>query len=164
MAIRDRINRSMESVSDEYGELLVEVTKKNLADLDKYATGDLVDTMYYETVTADGKSVIQLVANEYLRYVDKGRKIGKFPPLQAISKWASVKGISQRAVFPIARKIAQKGIPATDVINKSIKEVNEKFIPLYTEHLKDIVGVILVKDIFNQTTTSGRIVPRNLRT
>lgn len=163
MSIRDRINRSMESVSDEYGELLVDKLKKNLADLDKYATGDLVDTMYYEATTANGKSVIGLVANHYLRYVDRGRAAGKFPPLQAISRWARVRGISQRAVYPIARKIAKKGTPPTYVINKTIKEVTEEFLPLYAEHMKDIVGVVLRNDIFNQTTTSGRIVPRNLR-
>jgi hypothetical protein len=163
MSIQDRVNRSMDSVSDEYGELLVDSLKKNLADLDKYATGDLVDTMYYEVRSADGKTVVELVANHYLRYVDKGRAVGKFPPLQAIARWASVRGISQRAVFPIARKIAQKGIPATNVVNKTIAQVTAEFLPTYAEHMKDIVGVVLRNDIFNQTTTSGRIVSRKLR-
>ena len=163
MAIRDRINRSIESLSDEYGEMLVDALKKNLADLNKYATGDLVDSMYYETKTADGKAVIQLSANHYLRFVDKGRAPGKFPPISAISKWASIRGISQRAVFPIARKIAEKGIPATGVVNKTIQEVRSKFLPMYERNLADIVGVVLVNDIFNQTTTSGRIISKKLR-
>lgn len=163
MAIRDRINRSIESLSDEYGEMLVDALKKNLADLNKYATGDLVDSMYYETKTADGKAIIQLSANHYLRFVDKGRAPGKFPPISAISKWASIRGISQRAVFPIARKIAEKGIPATGVVNKTIQEVRSKFLPMYEQNLADIVGVVLVNDIFNQTTTSGRIISKKLR-
>lgn len=163
MAIRDRINRSIESVSDEYGELLIDKLRKNLADIDKYATGQLVDTMYYDVMAADGKSVIRLNANSYLRFVDKGRAPGKFPPLQMISRWCSVRGISQRAVFPIARKIAQKGIPPTNVINLTIAEVEKAFLPIYEKHLADIVGVVLVNDIFNQTTTKGRIVAKKLR-
>lgn len=143
--------------------MLVDALKKNLADLNKYATGDLVDSMYYETKTADGKAVIQLSANHYLRFVDKGRAPGKFPPISAISKWASIRGISQRAVFPIARKIAEKGIPATGVVNKTIQEVRSKFLPMYERNLADIVGVVLVNDIFNQTTTSGRIISKKLR-
>lgn len=163
MAIRDRINRSIESLSDEYGEMLVDALKKNLADLNKYATGDLVDSMYYETKTADGKAIIQLSANHYLRFVDKGRAPGKFPPISAISKWALIRGISQRAVFPIARKIAEKGIPTTGVVNKTIQEVRSKFLPMYERNLADVVGVVLVNDIFNQTTTSGRIISKKLR-
>lgn len=163
MAIRDRVNRSIESLSDEYGELLVAALKKNLADVGKYASGDLIDTMYYEVKSAEGKSVIQVYANSYLRFVDKGRAPGKFPPLWAISKWASIKGISQRAVFPIARKIAEKGIPATNVINTTINQVNENFIPTYRQNLADIVGVVLANDIFNQTTTRGTIISKKLR-
>lgn len=160
MAIRDRVNRSIESLSDEYGELLVAALKKNLADVGKYASGDLIDTMYYEVKTADGKSLIQLSANSYLRFVDKGRAPGKYPPLSAISRWASIKGISQRAVFPIARKIAEKGIPATNVINTTLDEVKRQFLPIYERNLADIVGVVLVNDIFNQTTTKGRIISK----
>jgi hypothetical protein len=163
MAIRDRVNRSIESLSDEYGEILVAKLKKNIADIDKYATGDLVDTMYYEVKSDGVKSVIRLNANHYLRYVDKGRRPGKYPPLWAISKWATVKGISQRAVFPIARKIAERGTPATNVINKTLDQVKSEFLPIYEKNLADIVGVVLVNDIFNQTTTKGTIISKKLR-
>lgn len=163
MQIRDRVNRSIESLADEYGEMLVSALKKNLADLNKYASGDLVDTMYYETSTAEGKALIKLSANDYLRFVDKGRAPGKFPPLKAISRWASIRGISQRAVFPIAKKIAEKGIPATNVVNKTIDEVKTSFLPIYERNLADIVGVVLVNDIFNQTTTKGRIISKKFR-
>jgi len=153
----------MESFSNEYGELLVGKLRKALADRDKYATGNLVDTMYYEVATADGKSVVRVNANDYLRFVDKGRAPGKFPPLSAISRWASVRLISQRAVFPIARKIARQGIPPTNVIALTIEEVNREFLPMYEKHLANLVGVVLVNDVFNQTTTRGRIIPKKLR-
>lgn len=163
MAIRDRVNRSIESLSDEYGEILVSTLKRNIVDVDKYATGDLVDTMYYEVKTDGVKSVIRLNANHYLRFVDQGRRPGKYPPLSAISKWARVKGISQRAVFPIARKIAERGTPASNVINKTLDQVKREFLPIYEKNLAAIVGVVLVNDIFNQTTTKGTIISKKLR-
>lgn len=164
MAIVDRINRSIESFSDEYGELLVKNLKRSLVDEGKYNTGTLVDTMYYDVkVNEDGKSVINITAEDYLRYVDKGRRPGRFPPIRKISKWASSKGISQRYVFPIARKIAEKGIKATNVVKKSIEKTNREFLPQYESQLSKLVGVVLVNDIFNKTTTQGKIVPKNLR-
>lgn len=164
MAIVDRINRGIESLADEFGELLVTTLKRNLVDEGKSATGSLVDSISYSVkVNADGKAVLELDAEDYLRFVDKGRKVGKFPNITAISKWARVRGISQRAVFPIAKSIADKGIKATNVVNKSIDTTLRAFLPEYKKNLADLIGVVILNDIFNQTTTKGKILPKNLR-
>jgi hypothetical protein len=163
MAIQNRLNKGLKELSEDYGELLVKTLKKNLKRLGKDASGSLINSMYYEVKEADGKTSVKIFAEEYLRYVDKGRKPGKFPNITAISKWANARGISQRAVFPIARSIAEKGIKKTDVINISIREVQKIFIPLAEKELKNMVGVILANDIFSETNTKGRIVPTKLR-
>ena len=161
--IVDRVNRAIDSIVDEYGEILVTNLKRNLVDLGKYASGSLVDTISYEVKTVDGKAVLRMSAESYLRFVDKGRKPGTFPNIRAISKWASVKGIAQDAVFPIARAISQRGIPKTDVINKTIKQTEEAFLPIYEKQLKNLVGVVLVEDVFSKTNTKGQMIPKNLR-
>ena len=163
MAIKDRHNNTLKELSNDYGELLVKTLKKNLKRLGKSASGSLINGMYYEVKEADGKTAIHLNANDYLRNVDKGRKPGRYPNMAAISRWASIKGISQKAVFPIARKIAEKGIPKTDVINITIKEVHKIFLPSFEKEMANMVGVILVNDIFSETNTKGQMVAKNLR-
>jgi len=164
MAIVDRVNRGIESIAEEFGELLVTNLKQGLKDEGKSNSGSLVNSIRYTVKTnSDGKAVLALEAEDYLRFVDKGRKPGTFPNITAISKWARAKGISQRAVFPIAKKIADEGIEATNVVSTSIDKTVKAFLPKYKKQLTDLLGVVIMKDIFNQTTTKGKILPKNLR-
>lgn len=162
--IVDRINRGIESLADEFGEVLVTVLKRGLVDEGKYATGSLVDTISYGVkVNSEGKAVVQISAADYLRYVDKGRRPGKFPNVTALSRWARAKGISQRAVYPIGKKIAEQGTPATNVVSESIDKAIQQFLPEYEKNLADLLGVVMLNDIFNQSTTRGKILPKDLR-
>lgn len=97
----------------------------NLKNFRKIATGDLIKSLDFRIYkTAFGtKFTIAIEALEYLDYVDRGRKPGKFPPLDAIRQWVRVKGIPDSATFPIARKIAMEGIKPTDVVSKSLNDV-----------------------------------------
>jgi hypothetical protein len=58
------------------------------------------------------KAVVSNPRNlDYYHVMEKGRRPGGgMPPLAAIRRWAAVKGISQNAVYPIARAIARRGI------------------------------------------------------
>lgn len=87
----------------------------------KVASGALLNSLDYRLV--DDAKNIQIIANKYLQYVDKGRRPGSYPPIQAIKQWASIKGIPQSAVFPIARKIFKFGIKPTNVIQKTVREI-----------------------------------------
>ena len=163
MAIVDRVNRDMQSFSDEYGELLVKELRRQLAVKDKYATGTLADTMYHQVKTVEGKSIVKIYAEPYLRQVDKGRAAGKFPNMTALSKWLDVRLIPQEALFPIGRKIKEKGIKPTPIITPSIKEIEREFLPKYEKQLANMVGVVLENDVFNQTTTKGRIISKKFK-
>lgn len=88
----------------------------------KVASGALLNSLDYRLI--EDATQIQIVANDYLKYVDKGRRPGSYPPIRAISKWASIKGIPQSAVFPIARKIFKFGIKPTNVIQKTVREIS----------------------------------------
>lgn len=84
------------------------------------AEGKLRDSISSD-VTTDG-SVVSLTvsAADHLRFVELGRKRGKFPPLEAIRRWTQAKGIPVRAAFPIARSIAEKGIAPKHVLRDTI--------------------------------------------
>jgi len=163
MSITTRFNAELNTVSQAYGDAIVKAMRDNLIKLDKNATGNAIKSLTVNVFQDGGKSVLRFSAIDYLEWIDKGRKPGRFPPLSAISKWATVKGISQRFVFPIARKIARDGIKATNVIRPTIKQVEKDFKSNYDKQLEKIVGVVIVNDIFNQTNTKGQIIPSGLR-
>ena len=89
--------------------------KDNLLKHGKKATGNLIKSIDSELRLEQDTMIFELSAEDYLVYVDQGRKPGKYPNINAISKWATIKGIPQSAVFPIARKIKEEGI-TRDVI------------------------------------------------
>ena len=68
----------------------------------------------------DEKFVLYFNMPEYWKYVEYGRRPGKFPPINAIENWIKIKGIVPRAIkgkvpstktlaFLIARSIAKHG-------------------------------------------------------
>ena len=111
------------------------------------ATGWLIDSIASK-VFKDKNDVYSLSFSYlfYGKFVDKGRRPGKMPPLDDIREWARIKGIPQTAVYPIAKKIGEegyKGINFTEPIREDIKVIKEimgeKFASYFTtELLKNI--------------------------
>ena len=69
---------------------------------------------------------IIIEAPGYLEFIDKGRRKGKMPPIQVISQWAKLKGINPKYAWPIAVNIMKFGIPATNVIQKTIGRIDQE--------------------------------------
>lgn len=78
----------------------------------------------------DAKIIIE--APEYLTFIDKGRRPGKMPPIQAIARWVNLKGLSPESAWPIAVNIMKFGIKPTNVIQKAITQW-EKELPTIIE-------------------------------
>jgi len=121
-----------------YGKDVVAELAKQLLKLDKKASGKLIKSLDYKIRPVVKKMVVIIESEDYLHYVDKGRRPGKMPPINAISKWASIKGISQKAVFPIAKKIGRLGIKPTHVLDKTLKALNkQKHFSILEESMND---------------------------
>lgn len=165
MAINPQpFNRSIIGVADDFGEALVEELKFQIATKDKFATGNLADSMFHEVRQADGKAVIMVFAADYFRYVDKGRRPGaKMPPKEPIVKWLRVKGKSEKLEFVIRRSIAKKGIKGIFILNPTINKITADFLPKYSKQLANLVGVTLINDVYSKTNTKGQIIPKSLR-
>ncbi len=105
-----------------FGSDYIKILTALLKKYDKKATGALINSLDYRLQKTANDIKIIIEANDYIKFVDEGRKRGSYPPIQAISKWAKVKGIPQSAVFPIAKKIFKFGIKPTNVIQQTTKE------------------------------------------
>ena len=74
------------------------------------ASGELKESISHEVSISGPIVELTISAAPHARFVELGRKAGKFPPVDAIRKWCETKGIDSRAAFPIARSIAKNGI------------------------------------------------------
>lgn len=127
---------------DEFGKIWVKTLKEQLINNRPYAknaTGALVNSVSYRLKQNEQSNwEITLLSEDYLKFVDKGvsgtiRKYNtpfsyktKKPPISKIKNWVQVKGIPKEAAFPIQNKIFRFGLKPTNVINKTIREIEYK--------------------------------------
>ena len=76
---------------------------------------------------------------DYWKYVENGRKAGKWPPISAIAKWIEIKPVlprpmdngklptTQQLAFLISRKIGLEGIAPRPLLQKSVDNVWDVF-------------------------------------
>ena len=112
----------------EFGAEYIKELTKQLIIADKKATGELIASLNYKLVESTNEILLQIIATEYLKWVDSGRKPGKMPPVQPIIKWAKVRNIQptkgkyktiEQVGWAIAKSIEKKGIKPTNVLDKA---------------------------------------------
>ena len=102
---------------------------------DLFESGDIIGF----GISSRKKDGIQI-----LEIIDKGRKAGKAPPVQAIEQWIKDKNIQTRGskrdiAFLIARKIGWMGIPPKNVFDKALSSYK----PVVEQQLLDALGADL---------------------
>ena len=88
---------------------------------------DIFKEMYAK---ASGNIVIQLLLNDYVQYIESGRKAGsKFPPIQPIVQWAKKRNIptDNSTIFLIRRAIAEDGIKPRPFMYKVLETIDNKW-------------------------------------
>ena len=122
----------------DYVKVMVALLKGNRP-FAKVASGSLVNSINYRLQdTAEGVRVI-LLANDYLKYVDEGRRPGTYPPIRAIQRWVAIKGIKPEAAWAIRQNIFKFGIKPTRVIAKTrfTLETNRTYAQKYERMIVD---------------------------
>lgn len=151
---------NLEQVLKEYGFAVQELYKQNLLNDDKKASGQLLDSVRYIYTQENNSFIISLNLAYYWRYVEYGRRPGKFPPPDKILEWIRIKPVlprpmangklptEQQLAYLIGRKIATKGIDAGNQLHNTVEEINEKYALKISEAInKDIEGMAIM--IFN---------------
>lgn len=132
----------------------IEVYKRNLQP--KKASGSLINQTKGK-IKVNGKWLyVVLTLPEHWKYVEYGRRPGKFPPPDVIKDWIRVKPIlpqpfndklptTNQLAYLIGRKIAKKGIPATNILSNSIDEFN--LVDRLTNAVLELIQQNIQKDI-----------------
>lgn len=131
----------------DYVKIMVAVLKGNKP-YPKVASGSLINSINYKLQdTAQGINLI-LVANDYLKYVDQGRRPGTYPPIQAIKKWVAIKGIPKEAAWAIRTNIYKFGIKPTNVIRRTQRlfETSRNANRKYEQRMVDNIVKMLEKN------------------
>lgn len=162
---------NLRKVLEEYGQKAQELYKYNLALKGKNASRKLADSVEYKVTENDQAFTVSLSLEEYWRYIEHGRKPGKFPPSDAILSWINVKPILPRPMmsasvsglghkntripkpeqlaYLIGRKIARDGIEPTPIMATTSKQVYDQFLAdiriALKQDIDDYFSVVTVK-------------------
>ena len=105
---------------DLVGKALIDEIKMRLVQEGKISSGRLLNSLSYNTIQTIEGWTIEILAEKYLEFVDRGRKPGKMPPIGDIQKWVIQKPIKfigktdSQTAFIIAKSIGKKGIVPID--------------------------------------------------
>lgn len=119
--------------AERYGKEWAAELRNQLKLAGKDATGRLIKSIRPDVITDSNGVDIVIEAEQYLDYVDAGRRPGgKKVPISALQQWVQIRGLQPRAgmtvealPWVIQNSIWRKGIPATNVIPKTISAMQQ---------------------------------------
>lgn len=143
-------------VLNEFGREFVEVYRNRLASDNVNTTqASLSKSVCHYEVRGSNWIAIDIELLEYWKYVEYGRRAGKWPPLSAIEQWIRIKPIVPRAyggkkppttkslAYLIARKIGLEGIRPRPLFAKTLDSLMRSFDKALSEAVaQDVDGAI----------------------
>lgn len=142
---------NVKAVLNKFGKLLVEEYRNNLTEKNVNASYALYNSVSYVVESNVTNFEVTLNLEEHWKYIEKGRKAGKYPPISAIEKWIEIKPVLPRPMsngklpttkqlaYLIARKIGLEGIAPRPILQDSIDDVfAQMFEELEEALMKDV--------------------------
>lgn len=99
----------------------------------------------------DGDLVFDILLNDYLTYIESGRRKGaKIPPVEPIVRWARSKGIptDNSTIFLIRRAISRDGIAPRPFMATVMEQIDLNMPNWYDKIFDEITK--LINDFFNK--------------
>lgn len=150
-------------VLNDFGKFLVEEYKDRLISENVNASDELYNSVRYMVEQGNNKFEVKLELAHYWKYVENGRKAGKWPPISAIAKWIEIKPVlprpmdngklptTQQLAFLISRKIGLEGIRPRPLLQQTINEVWD----IMNEYIAEAFAKDLEKEITLQLGKMG---------
>ena len=101
--------------------------------------------------TNDGDLVFDILLNDYLAFIESGRRKGaKFPPVEPIVKWARSRGIptDNGTIYLIRRAISRDGIAPRPFMDKVFADIDYVWDKDWADELFDEI-MRMINDFFN---------------
>ena len=134
MTTQDSDFANLQKAFKEYGDLLVSVYRQKLVQYGVDASGTLGNTLDYIIEKDNNLYRLSLNIQDYWKYVEDGRRPGKFPPVSAIKQWIRIKPVlpsgftgklpsTDQLAYLIGRKIATKGTRGKYILKDTLEDI-----------------------------------------
>ena len=101
--------------------------------------------------TNDGDLVFDIILNDYLKFIESGRRKGAdMPPVEPIVKWAKKHGIptDNGTIYLIMRAISRDGIAPRPFMDKVFEDIDDVWDKNWADELFDEI-MRMINDFFN---------------
>lgn len=88
----------LRQVLEDYAAYFIQEARSNLGKNKSYASGELGDSMSPVITIGEDYFKVEIRIKDYWEYVEKGRKAGKFPPVNKIKEWIMVKPVKPKVM------------------------------------------------------------------
>lgn len=120
-------------------------------DLDNNKTSSDIYKNLQVNATNDGDLVFDIILNDYLKFIESGRRKGAdMPPVEAIVEWAKKHGIptDNSTIFLIRRAISRDGIAPRPFMDKVFEDIDDVWDKNWADELFDEI-MRMINDFFN---------------
>lgn len=128
------VGKIVMAFSKDIMELVRMVMESNVGINEKVGRNTLVGSDIYKSLsvkaTNDGDLVFDIILNDYLTFIENGRRKGaKMPPVEPIVRWARSRGIptDNSTIYLIRRAISRDGIKARPFMQYVFDEVDKEW-------------------------------------
>ena len=128
---------------------------KDIMDIVRVVMESNIDSDSYKNLKViaknDGDLVFDIILNDYLKFIESGRRKGAdMPPVEAIVEWAKKHGIptDNSTIFLIRRAISRDGIAPRPFMATVIEQIDLNMPNWYDKIFDEITK--LINDFFNK--------------
>lgn len=144
-------------VLQEYANEVVDTYKNELHKDGHKATGKLISSVHHIFTINSNSIQVDLSLEDYWKYVEKGRKAGKMPPINKILDWIKIKPVIPRPfngklptqkqlAYLISRKIGREGIEAGNELTNTLQKTNNKWLQRIEDALDKDLGNLVERE------------------
>ena len=148
------ISKLVMEFSKDIMDLVRVVMESNLLDNHKVGRNTIIGSDIYKTLqvksTNDGDLIFDIILNDYLTYIESGRRKGaKFPPVEPIVRWARSRGIptDNSTIYLIRRAISRDGIAQRPFMATVMEQIDLNMENWYDKLFEEIIK--LINEFFN---------------
>jgi hypothetical protein len=149
------ISKIVMEFSKEIMDIVRVVMESNLLDNHKVGRNTIIGSDIYKNLQViaknDGDLVFDILLNDYLTYIESGRRKGaKMPPVEPIVRWARSRGIptDNSTIFLIRRAISRDGIRPRPFMATVMEQIDLDMPNWYDKIFDEIIK--LINDFFNK--------------
>lgn len=149
------ISKIVMEFSKEIMDIVRVAMESNLLDNHKVGRNTIIGSDIYKNLQViaknDGDLVFDILLNDYLTYIESGRRKGaKMPPVEPIVRWARSRGIptDNSTIFLIRRAISRDGIRPRPFMATVMEQIDLDMPNWYDKIFDEITK--LINDFFNK--------------